>query len=54
MEDPTFVNKLNTNINTVSIGQFCFQAIRAKQKENCGRNLSKEDEFNCSGVKYGA
>ena len=52
IKDPTFVNKLNTNINTVSIGQFCMQAIRAKQKENCGRSIDDSYEFNCSGVKY--
>ena len=35
--DGTFPNRLNTNTFTVSVGQFCMQAIRAEKKSSCGR-----------------
>ena len=40
LEDPSYVNELNTGIYQLSVGPICMQAVRAKERSKCGRSIS--------------
>ena len=49
LEDPSYVNELNTGIYQLSVGPLCMQAVRGKSRGKCGRSISTgEDRDFCS------
>ena len=40
IEDPSYVNTMNTGVSQVSIGPICINAIRSKTRESCGRSIN--------------
>ena len=54
IEDPSYVNTINTGVFQVSIGPICINAVRIKTRGNCGRSLNGvEMKEKCSKTLMG-